>query len=115
MENNGVSFKTYLPKGGMKMATFVVLAKWTDKSLSAVKEAPGATEEFMNAAKAMGAEIKGWYVLMGQYDELCILEAPNAETVAKLILPFREKFGGQTETLQAFSAAEAMSLFAGMK
>lgn len=97
------------------MATFVLLAKWTEKSLSAFKNAPQAGEEFKKVAAAMGVQIKGWYILMGQYDELCILEAPNAETVAKLILPFREKFGGQTETLQAFSEAEAMGLLAGMK
>ncbi|MFZ5449626.1 MAG: GYD domain-containing protein [Thermodesulfobacteriota bacterium] len=97
------------------MATFVVLAKWTEKSLTAFKDAPGAAEEFKKAAAAMGVQIKGWYVLMGQYDEMCIFDAPNAETVAKLILPFREKYGGQTETLQAFSEAEAMGLFAGLK
>ncbi|MFA4903746.1 MAG: GYD domain-containing protein [Desulfobaccales bacterium] len=97
------------------MATFVVLVKWTEKSLSAFKDAPGAAEEFKKVVAAMGAQIKGWYVLMGQYDELCILEAPNAETVARLILPFREKYGGQTETLQAFGEAEAKGLFAAMK
>jgi len=97
------------------MATFVVLVKWTDKSLSAFKDAPQAAEEFKKAVADLGAQIKDWYVLMGQYDEMCIIQAPNAETVAKIILPFREKYGGQTETIQAFSEAEAMELFSGMK
>jgi uncharacterized protein with GYD domain len=97
------------------MATFVVLAKWTDKSFAALKDAPGAAEEFKKTVAAMGAQLKGWYVLMGQYDELCILEAPNAETIAKIIIPLGVKYGGKTETMQAFSEAEALALFAGMK
>jgi uncharacterized protein with GYD domain len=97
------------------MATFVVLAKWTEKSFAALKDAPGATEEIKKAVTAMGAEIKGWYLLMGQYDEMCILEAPNAETVAKILIPLSAKYGGKTETMQAFSEAEAVALFAGMK
>jgi uncharacterized protein with GYD domain len=97
------------------MATFVVLAKWTEKSFAALKDAPAVAEDFKKTITAMGAEIKGWYLLMGQYDEMCILEAPNAETVPKILIPLSAKYGGRTETLQAFSEAEAMALLAGMK
>jgi uncharacterized protein with GYD domain len=97
------------------MATFVVLAKWTEKSFASLKEAPGAAEEIKKMVAAMGAQIKGWYLLMGQYDEMCILEAPNAETVAKILIPLSVKYGGKTETMQAFGEEEAMALFAGMK
>ncbi len=97
------------------MATFVVLAKWTDKSFAALKDAPVAAEEFKKTITAMGAKLLGWYILMGQYDEMCILEAPNAETIAKILIPLSAKYGGKTETMQAFSETEAMALFAGMK
>ena len=97
------------------MATFVVLAKWTEKSFASLKEAPGAAEEIKKMVAAVGAQIKGWYLLMGQYDEMCILEAPNAETVAKILISLTVKYGGKTETLQAFSGDEALALFAGMK
>jgi uncharacterized protein with GYD domain len=92
------------------MATFVVLAKWTEKSFGALKDAPALAEEFKKTVAAKGAQIKGWYLLMGQYDEMCILEAPNAETVARILIPLCAKYGGRTETLQAFSEAEAMAL-----
>jgi len=97
------------------MATFVILAKWTEKTFASMKDAPAAAADFKKTIAAMGGQIKGWYLLMGQYDEICILEAPNAETVAKIIIPLSAKYGAKTETLQAFSEAEAMSLFAGMK
>ena len=97
------------------MVTFVVLAKWTDKSFAAMKDAPALAEEIKKIVAAQGATIKGWYILMGQYDEMCILEAPDAETVAKILIPLNAKYGGKTETMQAFSEAEALALFAGMK
>ena len=67
-------------------------------------------EEIKKIVKEMGAEIKGWYMLMGQYDEMCILEAPDAETVAKLVISLTAKYGGKTETLRAFSEEEAKKL-----
>jgi uncharacterized protein with GYD domain len=97
------------------MATFVVLAKWTDKTFAALGDPAAAAEEFKKAVAAKGAQIKGWYLLMGQYDEMCILEAPNAETIAKIILPLGAKYGAKTETMQAFGEAEAMAIFADMK
>jgi len=97
------------------MATFVVLAKWTEKTFGALKDAPAAAEEMKKFITERGAQIKAWYLLMGQYDEMCILEAPNAETVAKILIPLGAKYGAKTETLQAFSEAEALALFGGMK
>lgn len=97
------------------MATFVVLAKWTEKSFAAIKNAPAMAEEVKKLVTDMGAQIKGWYLLMGQYDEMCILEAPNAETVAKILIPLCAKYGGRTETMQAFSEAEAMKLMESIK
>jgi uncharacterized protein with GYD domain len=94
------------------MATFVVLAKWTEKSFAAMGNAAAVAEDFKKTVAAQGAQIKGWYLLMGQYDEMCILEAPNAETVAKILIPLCAKYGGRTETLQAFSEAEAMAMMA---
>lgn len=93
------------------MATFMVLAKWTEKSFEAMKDAAAVAEEIKKFVTDMGAEIKSWYLLMGQYDEMCILEAPDAETVAKIVISLSAKYGGRTETLRAFSEAEAMKLF----
>ncbi len=96
------------------MATFVVLAKWTEKSYESLKDAAAASLEIKQFVEERGAQIKGWYVLMGQYDEMCILEAPDAETVAKILLPLNAKYGGRTETLRAFDEGEAMLLFGAM-
>lgn len=94
------------------MPTFVVLAKWSTKTYAGLKDAAAAADEIKKVVAAKGAKIIGWYVLMGRYDEMCILEAPDAATVAQIIVPLNAKFGTKTETLQAFTEAEAMQLFA---
>ena len=93
------------------MATFVVLVKWTEKSFESMKD-PAVCEEIKKFVKVMGAEIKVWYMLMGQYDEISILEAPDAETVAKIVIALSAKYGCRTETLRAFSEEEAKKIIA---
>ena len=90
------------------MATFVVLGKWTEKSFENMN--PAAWEEGKKFVKDMGAEIKAMYILMGQYDDMTILEAPDAETVAKIVIALSAKYGCRTETLRAFSEEEAKKL-----
>jgi uncharacterized protein with GYD domain len=92
------------------MATFVVLSKWSQKTFEAIKDAPAIIAEIEKFVADMGAEIKGWYMVMGQYDEIWILEAPDAETVAKILIPLGAKYGDRTETLRAFSLDEALKL-----
>lgn len=72
------------------MAAFVVLPKWTDKTYAAIKHAPAIAEEIKKFISERGVEIKGWHLLMGQYDEMCIPEAPDAETVGKTLIPLNE-------------------------
>jgi len=96
------------------MATFVVLAKWTEKSFASMQDCAAVSAEIKKFVTDMGAEIKGWYMLMGQYDEICILEAPNSETIAKIVISLSAKYGGKTETMQAFGEAEALKLFASL-
>ena len=97
------------------MATFVVLAKWTPQTYERMQNARANAEEVKKFVADMGAKIIGWYVLMGRYDEMCILEAPDAETIAKIVVPLNAKYGATTETLQAFSEAEALKLFETIK
>jgi len=54
----------------------------------------------------MGAEIKAFYLVIGQYDFVVVTEAPNEETVAKFALAIGAKGAARSETLRAFSEAD---------
>jgi len=54
----------------------------------------------------MGAEIKQFYLTMGQYDFVVVLDAPSDETVAKFALAIGSRGNVRTETLRAFTESE---------
>ena len=68
------------------MPTYITLARWTQKGLENVKEAPSRLNMAKEAYKAMGAEIKEMYLVMGEYDMVIISEVPDDQTMAKLLL-----------------------------
>ena len=52
------------------MATFVVLASFTDQGVRNVKETIGRAEAFKEMAKKSGVTVKDLYWTLGQYDVL---------------------------------------------
>jgi uncharacterized protein with GYD domain len=94
------------------MPTYMVLGRWTPQTFKYLKDAPAAVQEAKDLIKKMGAELKGWYVLMGRFDEVCILEAPDDATVARIVLAVGERYSVKTETLRAFDIDEALKVLA---
>ena len=54
----------------------------------------------------MGAAVDGFYLTMGRYDLVVIVDAPNPETIAKLLLTTTSGGAVGTETLPAFTEEE---------
>ena len=54
----------------------------------------------------MGAKVDAFYLTMGRYDIVIIVDAPDVETAAKIILSISSKGAVSTETLHAFSEEE---------
>ena len=88
------------------MATYIMLASYTQKGIEEIKESPARLDAAKQAFQAMGAELKEFYLVMGRYDMLVIGEAPDDETAAKLALAIGSRGSVRTETLKAFSEDE---------
>ena len=88
------------------MPTYISLIRWTEKGIASVKGAPKRIDEAKKMFRASGAEMKAFYLVMGQYDMVVISEAPNDETVAKLALKSGAMGYIRTETLRAFNESE---------
>ena len=88
------------------MAKFISLIKYTAKGIENVKESANRYDAFKQLCESMGAKVEGLYLTMGRYDIVVILDAPNPETVAKIILTTGSGGAVSTETLQAFSEEE---------
>jgi len=96
------------------MATYIVLSSWTPQGIGQVKASPARLDAAKQAAQAMGAEITAFYLVMGRYDMVIVAEAPDDETIAKLVLATGAQGNVRTETLRAFTEAEYRNLLAAL-
>lgn len=88
------------------MASYVVLASFTDQGIRAVKETSKRADAFKEMAKKMGVTIKDMYWTMGRYDIVTVCEAPDDETITALSLSVASRGNVRTETLRAYSQAD---------
>ena len=85
------------------MPTYITLLKWTQQGVSKVRDSAKRLDAGRKAFKKAGAEIKDVYMTLGQYDLVCVIEAPDDEAYAKAILRLASQGNVSTETLKAFS------------
>ncbi|MCS7250431.1 MAG: GYD domain-containing protein [candidate division WOR-3 bacterium] len=66
------------------MAYYVLLTKLTDEGRKTLKDYPERLKEVNEEVEEMGAKIIAQYAILGDYDFINILEAPDNETIAKI-------------------------------
>ncbi|MFW6150649.1 MAG: GYD domain-containing protein [Chloroflexota bacterium] len=86
------------------MPLYVMLSNLTDEGRKTVKANPGRIREVTQEVEKMGAKVIAQYAVLGQYDFVNILEAPDSETMARISVDL-----GSRGTLQPLTMA-AMSL-----
>ena len=96
------------------MATYVVLAKFTDQGIRNAKESPKRAEAFKEMTKTFGVTVKELVWTQGHYDIVTILEAPDESALMSLNLSLGALGNVRTETLRAFSAAEMTKIIGKM-
>ena len=96
------------------MATYITLMRYTQQGIENIKEGPARVDAAKEAFKAMGGELKQYYLVMGQYDAVVIGEVPDDETVAKLSLAIGSKGAIRTETFRAFTEDEYRKIIASL-
>ncbi len=94
------------------MPTYVVLNNWTDQGIRTIKESPRRLNATKKAIEATGGKVLGFYLTMGKYDSVLIIEAPSDEVAATLALSAGSQGSIRTETLKAFSEAEYRRIIA---
>jgi uncharacterized protein with GYD domain len=88
------------------MATYISLVQFTDKGIRAAKETTQRIADWAAKVQSMGVTVKQMYWTLGQYDQVCVFEAPNDETAASVLLSADMLGNIRTQTLRAFTSAE---------
>jgi uncharacterized protein with GYD domain len=96
------------------MPAYISLIRWTGQGIENVKKSPDRLDAAKKAFKAAGAEIKQFYLVMGQYDMVVVTEAPDDETASRAALTLGAKGSIRTETLRAFGEDEYRKIIAAL-
>jgi uncharacterized protein with GYD domain len=92
------------------MATFIALLDYTDQGIRDIKDSPHRADHFAAMAEERGAKVLGQYWTIGSHDGVLILEAPNDEIAASILLELGASGNVRTTTLRAFEWADAQEL-----
>jgi len=96
------------------MPTYISLISFTQNGIDNIKESPTRLDTAKEAFRAMGADLKEFYMVMGQYDLVVISEAPDDETATKLALMIGSSGSIRTETLRAYKEDEYRKIIASL-
>ena len=94
------------------MPTYISLVSWTDQGIRNVKEAPQRVDDFKKAVEAAGGKVNGFYLTMGKYDVVVIVDLPSDETAAAIVLSTGSKGNVRTETMKAFPEDQFRNIIA---
>lgn len=94
------------------MPTYIVLGKFTDQGIRAVRDSLKREDAFRRQCEKVGAQIKDVYRTMGRYDLVATLEAPDDVTVSSLLYSTAALGNIRTETMRALSRQETEEAFA---
>ena len=92
------------------MANYVMVFSFTTKGIENVEKAPRRVEAAKETCRNMGAEVTAFYGLMGRYDTMFILDAPDDGTALKIAAAISREGNVRTETWRAFSESEFRDL-----
>lgn len=84
------------------MATFISLMSYTQQGIAGIKDGPKRLDMAREALAGMGVTIKDFYLTMGPYDLVTIVEAPDETTAAKALLMIGAQGNISTTTMPAF-------------
>jgi len=85
------------------MAKYVMLTTLTDEGRKTIKHNPERIREVNKEVEAMGVKILAQYAVLGQYDFVNILEAPNNDLVTKVAVELGSRGTLHTMTLTAMT------------
>jgi len=94
------------------MTTYITLLRYTQQGIENMKESPSRLEAAKESFRALGAELKAFYLVNGQYDAVIVSEAPDDETATKIALATSSLGNVRTETLRAYTEEEYRKIIA---
>jgi uncharacterized protein with GYD domain len=86
--------------------TYIVLWNFTDQGARNIKHTTERADVFRAQAEELGVTVKDYYWTLGDHDGVIVLEAPDDEKIARLILLTCSMGTVRAKTIRAFARSE---------
>lgn len=83
------------------MSTYILLSELTDEGAATIKERPERIKEVNEEIEKLGAEVKEQFAVLGPYDFVNIVEAPDEETISRVSVELGSRGTVKIQTLTA--------------
>jgi uncharacterized protein with GYD domain len=83
------------------MGTYIMLSTLTDEGSKTITKNPGRIKDVNKEIEAMGVKVQQQYAVLGPYDFVNIVEAPDNETVARVASELAARGSVKIQTLAA--------------
>lgn len=83
------------------MPTYILLSNLTDEGAQTIVKRPGRINEVNREIEAMGCKILSQYAVLGSYDFVTVVEAPDNETILKISVEMGARGSVKIQTMVA--------------
>ncbi len=92
------------------MPYYVVLSRLTDEGRKTIKERPGRVSEVNRELEKMGVKVIEQFAVLGPYDFVNIIEAPDNNTVMKMSVEMGSRGSVELLSMPALKVEEFIKL-----
>ena len=92
------------------MGLYVILSKLTDKGAETLFQKPERVKEVNKELEDMGVKVIHQYFVLGDYDFLNIVEAPNEQTLVKALINLNMRGTIRTITYRIIPVDEVIEI-----
>jgi len=94
---------------GSAMPTYIMLSKLTPEGTQTIKTNPQRIREVNREIEQLGATVKAQWAVLGRFDFVNVVEAPDEKTIARVSLELGSRGTVQYETLTAIPIDDFIS------
>src|SRR5258708_20401431 len=91
------------------MPTYIMLSTLTPEGVQTVKNNPQRIREVNSEVEQLGATVKAQWAVLGRFDFVSIVEAPDESTMARVSLELGSRGTGRFETLSAIPIDDSIA------
>src|SRR5262249_13149960 len=100
-------------RGGSVMALYIMLSTLSETGRKVIRKLPGSIRKVNEEVGRMGVKVIAQYAVLGPYDFVTVLEAPDNETVAKVSMELGARGSVQMMTMAAIPVDTFIKRLAG--